>query len=95
MGAALKMALQKGYLEAEEAGAKDFGLKDLICKDYKIDDKSRKDQEEDDRKRRGGGRDRNAYGPTSSFTEKKGYKPTVSRVNPRLRFLVLLRDDGS
>ena len=73
-----------------------MGLKDLICKDYKIDDKSRqgstnltkivniqlrsncrKDQEEDDRKR-GRGRDRGSYGPTSSFTEKKDYKPTVN-----------------
>ena len=37
----------------------------------------RKDQEEDDRKR-GRGRDRGSYGPTSSFTEKKDYKPTVN-----------------
>ena len=37
----------------------------------------RKDQEEDDRKR-GRGRDRGSYGPTSSFSEKKGYKPTVN-----------------
>ena len=35
---------------------------------------SRKDQEEDDKKR-GRGRDR---GPTSSFSEKKNYKPTVN-----------------
>lgn len=79
MAAALSMALQKGYLDEEDKKVVDFGLKDLKCKDYKIDDKSRKDQEEDDRKRRGGGRERGgAYGgPTSSFTEKKGYKPTV------------------
>ena len=38
---------------------------------------SRKDQEEDDRKR-GRGRDRGSYGPTSSFSEKKNYKPTVN-----------------
>merc|ERR1711925_34199 len=42
-----------------------------------IDDKSR-DHEEDDRKRRGGGRDRGYQGPTSSFSEKKGYKPEVT-----------------
>ena len=79
MSAALKMAMQKGYLDHEDTKVVDFGLKDLKCKDYKIDDKSRKDQEEDDRKRRGGGRDRSAYGgPTSSFNEKKNYKPQVS-----------------
>merc|ERR1712027_116524 len=33
--------------------------------------------EEEDRKR-GRGRDRGSYGPTSSFTEKKDYKPTVN-----------------
>ena len=94
MGAVLNMARRKGFLDQEEEGRKDMGLKDLICKDYKIDDKSRqvihiciwlifhwlifrKDQEEDDRKR-GRGRDRGSYGPTSSFSEKKGYKPTVN-----------------
>ena len=94
MGAVLNMARRKGFLDQEEEGRKDMGLKDLICKDYKIDDKSRwkiylyaiqismrlisrKDQEEDDRKR-GRGRDRGSYGPTSSFSEKKNYKPTVN-----------------
>merc|ERR1719447_322652 len=77
MGAVLNMARRKGFLDQEEETKKDMGLKDLICKDYKIDDKSRKDQEEDDRKR-GRGRDRGSYGPTSSFTEKKDYKPTVN-----------------
>jgi len=77
MGAALRMAQQKGYLDAEEKAIKSHGLVNLVCKDYKIEDKSR-DHEEDDRKRRGGGRDRGYSGPTSSFQEKKGYKPQVS-----------------
>ena len=75
MGAVLNMARRKGFLDTEEEKPKDMGLKELKCADYKIDDKSRKDQEEDDRKR---GRGRQAYGgPTSTFTEKKDYKPTV------------------
>jgi len=77
MGAALKMALQKGYLDAEEKKIKSTGLVHLKCKNYNIDDKSR-DHEEDDRKRRGGGRDRGYQGPTSSFSEKKNYKPEVN-----------------
>eukprot|EP00092_Neocalanus_flemingeri_P027265 GFUD01029567.1.p1 GENE.GFUD01029567.1~~GFUD01029567.1.p1 ORF type:complete len:1005 (+),score=402.86 GFUD01029567.1:3093-6107(+) len=77
MGAALKMALQKGYLDNEEKKIKSTGLVHLKCKNYNIDDKSR-DHEEDDRKRRGGGRDRGYQGPTSSFSEKKGYKPEVT-----------------
>ena len=78
MGAVLNMARRKGFLDNEEEKAKDMGLKELKCVDYKIDDKSRKDQEEDDRKR---GRGRQAYGgATSSFTEKKDYKPTVGRI---------------
>lgn len=77
MGAALKMALQKGYLDTEEKKVKSTGLVHLKCKNYNIDDKSR-DHEEDDRKRRGGARDRGYQGPTSSFSEKKGYKPEVT-----------------
>jgi len=77
MGAALKMAMQKGYLDEEEKKVKSTGLVHLKCKNYNIDDKSR-DHEEDDRKRRGGGRDRGYQGPTSSFSEKKGYKPEVT-----------------
>jgi len=77
MGAALKMAMQKGYLDLEETKVKSTGLVHLKCKNYNIDDKSR-DHEEDDRKRRGGGRDRGYQGPTSSFSEKKGYKPEVT-----------------
>lgn len=38
----LNMARRKGFLDQEEEGRKDMGLKDLICKDYKIDDKSRR-----------------------------------------------------
>lgn len=77
MGAALKMALQKGYLDTEEKKVKSTGLVHLKCKNYNIDDKSR-DHEEDDRKRRGGARERGYQGPTSSFSEKKGYKPEVT-----------------
>ena len=54
-----------------------FGFSLVLC--------VRKDQEEDDRKR-GRGRDRGSYGPTSSFSEKKGYKPTVN--------LEYIDDDG-
>ena len=35
------MGRRKGFLDQEEETKKDMGLKDLICKDYKIDDKSR------------------------------------------------------
>ena len=80
MGAALKLAGQKGYLDAEERQNKSTGLVHLKCQNYNIEDKSR-DHEEDDRKRRGGrgGGDRNSYnGPTQTFTEKKGYKPSVN-----------------
>ena len=35
------MVRRKGFLDQEEETKKDMGLKDLICKDYKIDDKSR------------------------------------------------------
>jgi hypothetical protein len=96
MGAVLNMARRKGYLDAEDAKVVDFGLADLKCKDYKIDDKSRKDQEEDDRKRRGGGRDRAAYGggPSSTFTEKKDYKPTVGRLITFSRINHLLLGSG-
>merc|ERR1712107_674450 len=41
MGAVLNMARRKGFLDQKEETKKDMGLKDLICKDYKIDDKSR------------------------------------------------------
>merc|ERR1712130_679128 len=68
MGAALKMALQKGYLDTEEKKVKSTGLVHLKCKNYNIDD----------RRRRGGARDRGYQGPTSSFSEKKGYKPEVT-----------------
>ena len=75
MAAALKMAEQMGYLERKEGGRKEEGLKDLIAKRYQIEDKTR-DYEEDDRKRRRGGG--GSYGgPTSSFVEKRGYKPEV------------------
>ena len=47
------------------------------CQNYNIEDKSR-DHEEDDRKRRRGGGDRGYSGPTQTFSEKKGYKPSVN-----------------
>jgi len=76
MGAALKIASQMGYIEREQTRTKDTALQDLKAQKYSVEDKSR-DYEEDDRKRRG--RDRGSYaGPTTSFTEKKGYKPEVT-----------------
>merc|ERR1712058_53153 len=53
------------------------GLVHLRCQNYNIEDKSR-DHEEDDRKRRRGGGDRGYSGPTQTFSEKKGYKPSVN-----------------
>ena len=78
MGAALKLANQKGYLDAGEQQTRSAGLQHLRCQNYNIEDKSR-DHEEDDRKRRGAGRDRGSYsGPTQTFAEKKHYKPSVN-----------------
>ena len=80
MGAALKLAGLKGYLDQEEKVNKSQGLVHLKCQNYNIEDKSR-DHEEDDRKRRGGrggGRDGYSGGPTQTFSEKKGYKPSVN-----------------
>ena len=78
MGAALKLANQKGYLDAGEKQTRSAGLQHLRCQNYNIEDKSR-DHEEDDRKRRGAGRDRGSYsGPTQTFSEKKHYKPSVN-----------------
>jgi len=76
MAAALKAASQMGYIEKSQTKAKSSGLQELVAKKFSIEDKSR-DYEEDDRKRRG--RDRGGYsGPTTSFAEKKGYKPEVN-----------------
>merc|ERR1712079_647937 len=59
-------------------GNKSTGLVHLKCQNYNIEDKSR-DHEEDDRKRRGGrGADRGYSGPTQTFSEKKGYEPSVN-----------------
>ena len=78
MGAVLKLAGQKGYLDQEEKQNRSTGLVHLKCQNYNIEDKSR-DHEEDDRKRRGGrGADRGYSGPTQTFSEKKGYKPSVN-----------------
>ena len=79
MGAALKLAGLKGYLDQEEKQNRSTGLVHLKCQNYNIEDKSR-DHEEDDRKRRGGrGGDRGySGGPTQTFSEKKGYKPSVN-----------------
>jgi len=77
MGAALKLAGQKGYLDLEEKQHRSTGLVHLRCQNYNIEDKSR-DHEEDDRKRRRGGGDRGYSGPTQTFSEKKGYKPSVN-----------------
>jgi len=75
VGATLKMAEQMGYLDKERTTQKSTALQSLKAKKYSVEDKTR-DYEEDDRKRRG--RDRGNYsGPTTSFSEKKGYKPEV------------------
>jgi len=77
--AALKMARKKGYLMENEKKEQGLGLKHLQAKNYSIDDKV--NSREDERGGRRGGRDRrdeDRYGgSTSSFQEKKGYKPNV------------------
>merc|ERR1719244_1361721 len=73
LGAALKMAEQMGYLDRVQTKQKSTFLQELKAQKYSVEDKTR-DYEEDDRKRRG--RDRGGYsGPTTSFSEKKNYKP--------------------
>merc|ERR1719481_246723 len=76
MAAALKMANQMGYLEKTTTRQKSTALQELKSQRFSIEDKSR-EYEEDDRKRRRG--DRSSYGgPTTTFAEKKGYKPEVT-----------------
>jgi len=76
LGAALKLARDKGYLDQEEKKIKNQGLNNLKAQNYSIDDKA--GQDDDKNSRRGGGRQGGGYsGPTSSFSEKKGYKPEV------------------
>jgi len=76
MAAALKMANQMGYLDREEGVESSTFLKEHEAKRFQVEDKTR-DYAEDDRKRRG--RDRGyGGGPTTSFQEKKGYKPSIN-----------------
>ena len=77
LGAALKLARDKGYLDEEETKIKNQGLNHLKAQNYSIDDKA--GQDDDKNSRRGGGGRQGGYqgGPTSSFSEKKGYKPEV------------------
>lgn len=77
LGAALKLARDKGYLDQEETKIKNQGLNNLKAQNYSIDDKA--GQDDDKNSRRGGGGRQGGYqgGPTSSFSEKKGYKPEV------------------
>ncbi|CAL4094493.1 unnamed protein product, partial [Meganyctiphanes norvegica] len=70
---ALKLAMQKGYLEKDQRkGASNAALQHLQALNYSIEDKSA----EDDRGRRGGGHDRYS-GPLSDFVDKEFYRPEV------------------
>lgn len=72
MGAALKLALSKGYLEKEDAKRpSSTRMAYLQAKNYSIEDKAYVD---DDKFQR---RDRYHSGPISDFHEKDGYKPNV------------------
>jgi len=79
MGAALKMAQQMGFIENKTTGQRSSGggsVEELKAQRYSVEDKSR-EYEEDDRKRRRGDRGYGG-GATSTFNEKKGYKPEIN-----------------
>ncbi|XP_037033682.1 U4/U6.U5 tri-snRNP-associated protein 1 [Bradysia coprophila] len=72
MGAALKLALSKGYLEREETNRpSNTRMAHLQAKNYSIEDKAYAD---DDKFQR---RDRYHAGPISEFREKDSYRPNV------------------
>lgn len=72
VGAALKLALSKGYLEKEESNRpSNTRMAHLQAKNYSIEDKA---HEHDDKFSR---RDRFHSGPISDFKEKDNYKPNV------------------
>lgn len=72
MGAALKLALSKGYLEKEDQNRpSNTRMAHLQAKNYSIDDKAHGD---DDKFQR---RDRFQHGPISDFKERDNYRPNV------------------
>ena len=75
MGAALKLARNKGYLDQEEKTIKSTGLVHLKAQNYSIDDKMMRGGDDD----RGRMRDRfSGGGPTMPFQEKEGFVPNVN-----------------
>ncbi|ESP02865.1 hypothetical protein LOTGIDRAFT_156816 [Lottia gigantea] len=73
VGAALQLAMKKGYLEKEQLKMSAASKKvDLEAKNYSIEDKRYDDLDEKFRKR-----DRYAGGVISEFKDKDGYKPDV------------------
>ena len=73
VAAAIKLAESKGYWEKDDTKQKGANLKHLLAKNYTIDDKIKDDH---DRSSSSRGRDRYS-GPSTSFSEKPGYTPTV------------------
>lgn len=72
VGAALKLALSKGYLEREESNRpSNTRMAHLQAKNYSIEDKAYGDDEKFNR------RDRFQSGPIMDFKEKETYKPNV------------------
>ncbi|KAJ6628254.1 U4/U6.U5 tri-snRNP-associated protein 1 [Pseudolycoriella hygida] len=72
MGAALKLALSKGYLEREETNRpSNTRMAHLQAKNYSIEDKAYGEDEKFQR------RDRYHSGPISEFKEKESYRPNV------------------
>lgn len=72
VGAALKLALSKGYLEKEDQNRpSNTRMAHLQAKNYSIDDKAHNDDEKFQR------RDRYQHGPISDFKEKDSYRPNV------------------
>lgn len=72
MGAALKLALSKGYLEKEDQNRpSNTRMAHLQAKNYSIEDKAYGD---DDKFQR---RDRFQHGPVSDFKERDNYRPNV------------------
>lgn len=72
VGAALKLAMSKGYLDKEQNNRpSNSRLAHLQAKHYSIEDKSYGDESE-----RGGRRDRYT-GPVQDFRERDGFKPNV------------------
>ncbi|KAK6181096.1 hypothetical protein SNE40_009028 [Patella caerulea] len=72
VGAALQLAMKKGYLEKEMIKPTTSKRVDLEAKNYSIEDKRYDDLDEKFRKR-----DRYAGGVVSDFKDKDGYKPNV------------------